>query len=147
MQGIFYRVETKSGTPASEELPSDFGTLRPLNGARGGTSVFWRSDDAYVVITTGHDRHHVDFIILAHSGKEFMVLPFAWDKWIEFSHRKALGFGYPSFIRWLPGNRIEVALSEYDGRNICRDSAFVLDLTDHLQPISWKVLQPEHKPD
>ncbi len=144
---VYYYVATKNGTPVSEELESDFGALRSQDEASSETSVSWHPDNAYVVLFTGHDRHHVDFLILARTGETFKPLPFDWEKLVKFLHRKPLGFGYPAFLRWRPDNQIEVDLFESDGINTSRESSFVLNLADNLKPVSWKILKPERKHD
>ena len=143
--GIYYQVQTKAGRPVSEQMRSDFGTLRRLDEAQRDTSVHWRSDDKFVIAFTGHDRHHVDFLILTKTTTGFQLVPFDWEKLDEFAHLEPLGFGYPAFLLWRANGNAVIDLFEFDGRNTIRESTFDVNLTDRVDPVSWKAIKPEQK--
>jgi len=140
---IFYHVEAKDGRPATADFASDFRMKRSLAIALDHTPVFWRSDSQYLILATGHDRIHEDFLILHKNATGFVALPFDWEKTWRSTRIDLRGFGYPAFRQWLSDNRIEITILRWDGRNDYRTGDFILSLTDNLNVLAWTIAKQE----
>jgi len=136
--GTYFAVVTRNEVNVSPPFQSDFSILRSIALQCKLTRIFWRSDSSYFVLDSGHDRHHGDFLVVQKEGNAFQLLPFDVEKIFATSKLHA-AFLYPDFKIWLPHNQLGIQIQGFNGMNSFCDVDFVLDLTNQLKVVSFKV--------
>jgi hypothetical protein len=141
---VCYHVETTDKKIVSDDFKSDFGG--PSGMARcEATPVLWRSDGNYFILHEATTRNADGFYIVTKTSAGFKPLPFDRGEILKSAKiDPSLSFNYASFKAWLPGNRVELIIRSWDGvSETSQPVDFVLDLTNGLNVLSWKVLKPE----
>jgi hypothetical protein len=141
--GTYFAVVAKDGRNVSPPFESDFGVLRSIDLQCKLTKVYWRRDDAFVVLDSGHDRHHQDFFIARKAGNGFELLSFNPEK-IYGASKLSAHFLYPEFVGWRSNGDLKMRIVGFNGLDDYRPIEFTLRLTKDIRVVAME-LGPEIK--